>query len=256
MSAIRQSAPPSARGRLPALLLLALLAASFAAGCAKRYVVPPPGGPRGRCYQALGRTYWTLDTADGYEEEGLASWYGEDFHGRRTSSGEVYDMNSLTAAHKTLPLHTWVRVCNLDNRREVVVRVNDRGPFVDGRIIDLSLAGARELGMEGCGLAPVRVQALGFRTAEGGYWRPPSYDAGEFTIQVGAFRDPANAKRLRDSLNGLGEARVCLLEQEGKSFYRVRVARYRSLAEALRGQEEMRRQGFTGAFVVAADEAR
>ncbi len=236
--------------RLPAFLLL--LAAS-AAGCA-RALVPPPGD-YGRTYEVFGRTYRTLDTAHGYVEEGLASWYGRDFHGRPTSSGERYNMYALTAAHKTLPLDTWVRVCNLANGKEVRVRVNDRGPFVDGRVIDLSLAGARALGMEADGVVPVRIEALGYQTPAG--YRQPDYDAGEFTIQVGAFRDPANAQRLCERLGGFfGEARTDPFERDGETFYRVRVARYRSLTEALQWQEEIRRRGFADAFVVAGDVPR
>jgi rare lipoprotein A len=101
-----------------------------------------------------------MDSSTGYHEEGLASWYGADFQGRRTSSGEAYDMNLLTAAHRSLPLQTWVEVTNLGNGRTVVVRVNDRGPFHADRIIDLSMAAARELGYVEAGTARVRVRAL------------------------------------------------------------------------------------------------
>lgn len=227
-----------------------VLLSAVAAGCAPRMLAPEGQGPS---YSVFGRTYRTLLSPDGYVEEGLASWYGHDFHGRPTSSGETYDMHALTAAHKTLPLHCWVKVCNLNNGREVVVRVNDRGPFVDGRIIDLSLAAARALGMEHEGVVPCRVEALGWRTGRG--WRiPDSYDAGEYTIQVGAFRDPANARRLCEALSGYGQAEVTRLKRPGGTLYRVRVARYQSLSEALRWQEEMRRQGWADAFVVAADE--
>jgi rare lipoprotein A len=231
------------------------LVAALCFGCTPRSLVAPPSGGWGPSYSVFGRTYHTLLSPDGYVEEGLASWYGHEFHGRSTSSGETYDMHSLTAAHKTLPLHCWVRVCNLANGREVVVRVNDRGPFVDGRVIDLSLAGAKALGMEAEGVVPCRVEALGFRVP-GGWRRPESYDAGEFTIQVGAFRDPANARRLQENLRVWGQADISPFERGGATLYRVRVARYRSLAEALRWQEEIRRQGFADAFVVAADQGR
>lgn len=113
-------------------------------------------------YEQSGRRYRVLDSSYGYEEEGLASWYGEAFHGRPTSSGEPFDMYELTAAHRTLPLPSWVRVTNLANGRSVVVRVNDRGPFSDPdrRIIDVSYAAAVRLGMVGTGTAPVRVRAI------------------------------------------------------------------------------------------------
>ncbi|MFH0809365.1 MAG: septal ring lytic transglycosylase RlpA family protein [Pseudomonadota bacterium] len=229
-------------------LLLAVLAAS---GCAKQCVAPPGG--YGRSYEVFGRTYQTYKTADGYVEDGLASWYGNDFAGRPTSSGETYNMYALTAAHKTLPLNTWVRVCNLRNDRKVVVRINDRGPFVDGRLIDLSLAGAKSLDMVADGLAPVRVEALGYKNEAGDYRLPSSYDAGDFAIQVGAFRDRANARRLAERLVDLGRAGVVLPDPDGEGLYRVRVAHYRSLKEARQGQEDMRRNGFSEAFVVATD---
>lgn len=116
----------------------------------------------GRTYEVMGDTYRVLGSPRGYRERGVASWYGEAFHGRPTASGEAYDMYRLSAAHRTLPLHTWVEVTNLDNRRSLVLRVNDRGPFVhtDERIIDLSWAAARELGVIGPGTAPVEVRAL------------------------------------------------------------------------------------------------
>lgn len=126
---------------------------------------PAPPGARsdaGRSYEVFGRRYRVLDSADGYREEGLASWYGEAFHGRPTASGETYDMHGISAAHRTLPLHTWVEVRNLDNGRRLTLRVNDRGPFADTgrRILDLSYGAARHLGVVGPGLARVEVRAL------------------------------------------------------------------------------------------------
>ena len=111
-------------------------------------------------YEIEGVTYRVLDTSAGYREEGLASWYGGYFHGRRTSSGDTYDMYRMTAAHKSLPLPTYVRVTHLANGRSVVLRVNDRGPFVEDRIIDLSFAAASKLGMAEIGTARVEVVAL------------------------------------------------------------------------------------------------
>lgn len=117
--------------------------------------------PKTQPYTVMGRTYYPLPNASGYDERGVASWYGRDFHGKATASGDIYDMNGLTAAHKTLPLGTVVRVTNLHNGRSVDLLVNDRGPFVDGRIIDLSYGAARRLGSAVTGLAQVRVQAVG-----------------------------------------------------------------------------------------------
>lgn len=111
-------------------------------------------------YEVNGVTYRVLEGSEGYEAEGLASWYGSDFHGRRTSSGEPYDMYAMTAAHRSLPLPTYVEVTNLENGEVVVLRVNDRGPFHEGRIIDVSYVAARKLGLVGPGTARVRVRAL------------------------------------------------------------------------------------------------
>src|SRR5277367_5705109 len=127
----------------------------------------------------------------GYMEEGNASWYGVPFNGRRASNGEIYDMYKLTAAHKTLPFETMVRVTNLNNGKSAVVRITDRGPFVDNRILDLSLAAAREIESVGPGVVPIRLEVLGKIDPTAGF----------FTVQVGAFRDRANAERLRDRLS-------------------------------------------------------
>jgi rare lipoprotein A len=128
--------------------------ASVLVGCAS--------GPKrsGKSYVIKGKRYHILASAEGYKEKGLASWYGNPFHGRKTASGEVYNMHEISAAHKTLPLHTWVEVKNLKNNKRMVVRINDRGPFIDGRIIDLSQAAAKELGVYRPGTAPVVVTAL------------------------------------------------------------------------------------------------
>lgn len=113
-------------------------------------------------YTIKGKTYYPMKTvAAGFSQKGVASWYGPGFHGKKTSSGEVYDMHCMTAAHSVLPLNTIVKVTNLGNNKEVVVRVNDRGPFVNDRVIDLSLAAARDLGMVQCGTVPVRVSVIG-----------------------------------------------------------------------------------------------
>lgn len=143
--------------------VLALMLALSACGSSSR-IPGPTGTPYrpylvGQPYQIGGRTYHPREDFD-YDRTGVASWYGHDFHGRRTANGETYDMNALTAAHTTLPMPTIVRVTNLDNGRSVVVRINDRGPFAEDRIIDMSRAGARELDFERNGLARVRVAVL------------------------------------------------------------------------------------------------
>lgn len=154
----------------------------------------PVAEPRSRSgnpptYNVFGKTYRTLDSAAGYEATGRASWYGMKFDGRRTSSGETFDTLRLTAAHPTLPIPSYVEVTNLDNGRHMVVRVNDRGPFHDGRIIDLSYAAAVKLGFADLGTARVRVVAL--------HNLPTLY------LQAGAFHEIGNADRLRGELERL-----------------------------------------------------
>ncbi len=122
------------------------------------------GGPN-RPYEVLGRRYVPFTSDQAFEEKGVASWYGRKFHGRPTASGEPYDMNEMTAAHKLMPLPSYARVRNLANGREVIVRINDRGPFVDGRVIDLSYAAAVKLGLQG-GVGPVEVKRLTHREIE------------------------------------------------------------------------------------------
>lgn len=129
-----------------------LLVASLVAG---------PTEAASRSYDVMGRRYFVLDSAEGYLERGVASWYGGRFHGNPTASGEIYDMHALTAAHKTLPIPTDVAVTNLRNGKTVILRINDRGPFLDDRVIDVSYAAARELDLVEPGLALVEIRALG-----------------------------------------------------------------------------------------------
>lgn len=154
-------------------------------------------------YVVNGRRYVVLDSATGFYERGIASWYGPDFHGKSASSGERYDMHAMTAAHKTLPLPSYVRVTNLENGRSAVVRVNDRGPFVDNRVIDLSFAAATRLGIVQRGTAPVEIVAIepgeaGAVIADAG----PRAVAGKprFYLQTGAFSQRENAERMRQRL--------------------------------------------------------
>lgn len=238
------------------LLLLAL------AGCSSEPVrpAPPPAPapstssageglprdePRSRYgnppfYDVMGRRYTVLPTAVGYVQEGVASWYGPDFHGGRTSTGETYDMNAMTGAHTTLPLPTWVRVTNLENGRSVVVRLNDRGPFAKDRIIDLSRAAAEQLDMIRKGTARVEVRSL---TTGGAVAATPVAAAGPtYYAQAGAFSSRANADALAARLSAAGIAGVTVSEStvDGRSIWRVRAgpaasfAEYDSLAERMR----------------------
>jgi len=180
----------------------------------------------------FGERYFVMPDSGGYREEGIASWYGEPFHGRRTSSGAVYDMHELTAAHKTLPLPSFVRVTNLDNRRSVVVKVNDRGPFAKGRIIDLSYAAAQELGIIKSGTGRVEVEALVAESERNASSVAPLSSQRIF-LQVGAFGDEANASRLKGSLESSGVNNVVIRYDDAVSpaLYRVRVGPLSGSAE-------------------------
>jgi rare lipoprotein A len=164
-----------------------------------------------------------------FVEEGTASWYGIPFNGRRAADGEIFDMNTLVAAHRTLPFGSLLRVTNLNNGREVQVRVIDRGPFVGDRILDLAHAAAVELGMIGTGTAPVRIELLS----------GPNPEAGDFTVQIGAFADRGNAERLRDRLL-VSYQPIFIQDYDAPTghFYRVRVGRVPSpdAAQQLAGQ--------------------
>ncbi len=174
-----------------------------------RYGNPPS-------YKVLGKTYATLQSSAGYRAEGLASWYGRKFHGQRTSSGEPYDMFQLTAAHRTLPIPTYVRVTNLENGRQTLVRVNDRGPFHDHRILDLSYAAAVKLGFAEKGTARIRIEAL---DNGGGL-------AQELYLQAGAFRKLVAARKMQQKLQKLqnltGE-RTVVVQRPQDTLYRVRI---------------------------------
>jgi rare lipoprotein A len=179
-------------------------------------------------------------------EEGNASWYGEPFHGRRASNGEIYDMYKLTAAHRTLPFETMVRVTNLSNGKFTVVRITDRGPFIENRVIDLSLAAAREIDSVGPGVVPVRVEILSSGV-------DPT--AGFFTVQVGAFRERANAERLRDRLSA-SYSPIFIQQYDSPDglFYRVRVGKITGEGAARQLGDQLRdREGFTP-FVTRLDE--
>jgi rare lipoprotein A len=181
-----------------------------------------------------------------YTEEGIASWYGVPFHGRRASNGEVYDMNKLTAAHRTLPFDTVVRVTNLSNGKSTVVRITDRGPFVDNRIIDLSMAAAREIDSVGAGVVPVRLEILSAGIDPG---------SGFFTVQVGAFRERGNAERLRERLTAsYSPIFIQSYDSPDGLFYRVRVGKVPGEGAAQQFGEQLRnREGFKP-MVVRLDE--
>ena len=221
------------------------------AGCA---TAPPQGyyqkGGTQRAYQIDGKWYQPVDTAYGFEEEGIASWYGRDFHGKLTSNGETYNMYTMTAAHKTLPMGTYVKVTRLDNGKETIVRINDRGPFVRGRVIDLSYKAASELDIADDGTGKVKIVALG--NTVGDKLVKTDYQRGNFMVQIGAFTIKTNATRLRDSLlQQYSNVSITMFNRGDMIFYRVRVGSAATLSEAERLKNRLEREGIESPFVVA-----
>lgn len=166
----------------------------------------------GPVYTVWGKSYRVMDSAEGFWQEGKASWYGTKFHGRETSSGEVFDIYKLTAAHKHLPLPSYVRVTNLDNGKQTVVRVNDRGPFHDDRIIDLSYAAAVKLGFHDKGTSPVRIEVLS-----------PNAGPSAYMVQAGAFTELERADRSHRELQALTGFSGVVVKIPTDGFYRVRL---------------------------------
>ena len=230
---------------------LMILVIFLCCSCAKRPPVAKPGYPKP--YKVLGQWYQPVADAKGFRERGTASWYGSDFHGKRTANGEIYDMDGMTAAHKTLPLGTLVRVSNLENNREVEVRINDRGPFVQGRIIDLSREAAKRIGMMGAGTARVEIAAIGQAIKPGtGRVVPVDFSSGNFTFQVGAFIDKNNAERLKARLAGkYPNAHIVTYDRGDQVFYRVRVGQSKNLNQAADYEKMLRKDGYSEVFTVA-----
>jgi rare lipoprotein A len=206
---------------LPALLIIVFF---LITACAQRVVyerrTPPPE---------------RKEIKKGEVQYGVGSWYGADFHGRATSSGQIYDMYQLTCAHQTLPLGTMVMVTNLENGKSLELKVNDRGPFVKGRIIDVSYAAARMLGMWERGTASVKVEVIGFA--------PELVQ--RFTLQVGSFVDEINAQKLAEQLRkSFDNVAVTTLETQTQKYHRVRVGQFDTRESALVTAERLSRMGF------------
>lgn len=226
-------------------LLLAAVLVLFTAGCRHKRtaLAPPPPSPPPQVSSEPAPAATTATLEPG--ETGVASWYGHPFHGRASASGEIYDMEQMTAAHRTLPFGTMVRVHDLDNEKSVDVRINDRGPFVDGRIIDLSHAAARAMEMIGPGTARVRLEILN---------APPVAQA-YFGVQVGAFRNRDNAERLRSDMESkYGSARL-VTRADTPGVWHVVVGKETTesgattLADRIRGENT----SITTTFVVRLD---
>jgi rare lipoprotein A len=224
----------------------------------------PRAEPRARngnppFYDVFGKRYYVMSSSSGYLERGVASWYGPGFHKVRTSTGEPYDMYAMTAAHKTLPLPAYVRVTNLQNARSVVVRVNDRGPFVGNRIIDLSYTAAAKLDMLRNGTAMVEVRAVETGVAaqdpppapgEIGAASTSAIGPGLF-VQAGAFANPTNAERLATRLRGGGFSKVFVRDNAiaGRTMYRVRIGPVPDVAEFDRIVAALERAGVNDAHL-------
>lgn len=192
-------------------------------------------------YRVNGHTYQVLSSSSGYRTRGLASWYGTKFHSRRTSSGEEYNMYALTAAHKTLPLPTYVRVKNLSNGRVAIVKVNDRGPFHSGRVIDLSYAAAAKLGMMPKGTAPVEIEAL--TSTAPGKAKPAHY-----YLQAGAFNSAQLAETLRAKIAKMSPSTVFVEKYQHRYIVRVGPFANRQMSDRLK--QTLKNNGVTGAFSV------
>ncbi|MBW1720747.1 MAG: septal ring lytic transglycosylase RlpA family protein [Deltaproteobacteria bacterium] len=255
------------------LLPLLVLSVSFVS-CARKEVTRPPlppapskriALPRDKTgaypapYEVGGKRYYPLPESIGFVQYGKASWYGDGFHGRLTSSGEPFDMHKKSAAHKTLPLGSLVKVTNLENGKHTIVRINDRGPFVKDRIIDLSYAAAKEIDLVDKGVAEVKIVALAEEVGEQGEkgTSPPvvkvgNFGRGKFTVQVGAFENERNALELARRLKVLYDyVRVIVHRaRNGKNYYKVWVSQCGTLERARRIEKELEETGFTGAFIV------
>lgn len=207
-------------------------------------------GKRGELYRSNGRTYYPVLSEQGYEEKGIASWYGPSFHGRKTSSGEVFDMHKISAAHKLLPMHAQVTVTNLENGRSITLIVNDRGPFAAGRVMDLSYEAAKHLAMVNTGLARVLI-----RSHEPVPGQRDDDIAGEFFVHIGSFEAEKTATYLIEDMKCLRYKRsmikVIRADRGGEIHWRVELGPYKSVSDANRAHSKVVKD-YPSAFVVAS----
>lgn len=219
------------------------------------------GNPKN--YKVRGKWYSVRESSAGYKEKGVASWYGKKFHGHRTSSGETYNMYAMTAAHKSLPLPTYVRVTHLENRRSVIVKVNDRGPFHENRIIDLSYSAAKKLGITANGTGVVEVTAINPETyqekqpyqpkikrpsALPGYPAKPEY---KLFLQVGAFNEQKNAHKLQKRLTRMFKKQQIHSDfATSENIYRVRIGPLASVAIADKLSDYLHKKGIPTTQIV------
>jgi len=210
-------------------------------------------------YVVNGKRYYPLPDSQGFVQFGKASWYGKKFHGRPTASGEIFDMYQKSAAHKTLAMGTYVEVTNLTNRKRTILRINDRGPFIKERIIDLSYTAAKEIDLIGPGVIDVKIVALGMEVgkleSERGFkplvkLKDPK--KGNFSVQVGAFKDKKNASKIADRLKVIFSYVTIKrhVDENRRTLYRVHVSKSKTLTQAGTVEKRLEDMGFTEAFIV------
>lgn len=208
-----------------------------------------------RPYIIKGKKYYPIPSSVGFTEKGVSSWYGKKFHGRLTSNGETYNMYAMTAAHKTLPMHTKLLVTNLDNGKRTVVRVNDRGPFIAGRIIDLSYKAGTQIGIHRKGIANVHIQAISdhaFKKDASGHYIYPNLRRGNYYVQIGAFSKKSNALKLEKRFIDRNHITKIGVRQTSKgTIYRVHIFAGYSLGKARKFEKDLQEAGYSGAFMFA-----
>lgn len=242
------------------ILFLAVLVLASTFSCTQKISLPPGKAkpeiskapprihdsehPTQKKYTVLGQTFTPLNTHEGYTEEGIASWYGPKFHGRKTSNGEVFNMYDLTAAHRVLPMNTKVKVTNLKNGKVVELRINDRGPFAKNRIIDLSFAAAKAIDMIGPGTAQVRVDAVGSLSRV--------EMTGNYYVQVGSFSSRKNAEKLMQELKNTGyrKSRLQEFSRNSERLWRVQAGKFDNLLAAEDARQKLLEK-IPGAFIIA-----
>jgi len=246
------------------IVLLAGLAVMVMTGCGSLnpfpqhvYSTPPSEtpasspktyAPKTKPYTVMGKRYYPLKTAAGYDEVGKASWYGKDFHGKKTANGQIYNMYGVSAAHKTLPLGTQVRVTNLENNRSVVLVINDRGPFVHGRVIDLSYGAAQKLDTVEKGVAKVRITALGSIPVSRSASAPTKY----YHVRVGAFADRSNAERTHQKLvsEGFKDANITTITRDGQVLHIVQAGSFSNRDKAEQILESLK-DAFPTSYIIS-----
>ena len=241
-------------------LLICFFLVSFLGGCAishppsvskplykKAHKKRKPGHTRP--YKIKGKSYRPIASAKGFSQKGIASWYGKKFHGRKTANGEIYDMYAMTAAHKILPIGTLVQVHNLKNNKRIKVRINDRGPFIEGRIIDLSYTGAKKLGMLRSGTAPVEIKAINKGLKSFVKNLGPDNNK-SFTVQAGVFKKIKNARRFKKQLSAKYKyVYIKTHTNFNGSSFKVCVGTYSNFEDAVKLSQKLIFDGL-GAFVI------